>query len=66
MRFAHEHPEEYAEIAALPLNQQNAALRQAIGYDPDRIREDAEEAAALSRLDAMNERRVMEREEREP
>lgn len=44
MRWAHDHPEEYAEIAALPLNEQNAALRAAIGYDPDRIREQAEEA----------------------
>ena len=43
MRWVHDHPEEYAEIAKLPMNEQNAALREAIGWDPDRIREDYEE-----------------------
>lgn len=45
MRWAHDHPEEYREIAALPLNQQNAALRAAIGYDPDAIRDRQKEDA---------------------
>jgi hypothetical protein len=45
-QWAREHPEEMAEIAALPPSQQNAAMRDAIGYDPDLIREQAEEDAA--------------------
>jgi hypothetical protein len=36
-QWARENPERYAEIATLPLSQQNTALRDAIGYDPDRI-----------------------------
>jgi hypothetical protein len=41
--WARENPEAYAEIAALPLREQTAALREAMGYDPDAIREQAEE-----------------------
>ena len=45
MEFAHDHPEEYAEIAALPPSQQNAALRAAMSasHDPDRILDQYEE-----------------------
>jgi rRNA maturation endonuclease Nob1 len=42
-RWASEHPEEYSEIASLPLSQQNDALRHAVGYDPDAIRDQLEE-----------------------
>lgn len=44
-QWAHEHPEEMAEIAALPLSQQNEALRAAM-VDPleqaDRERDERE------------------------
>ena len=43
-QWARENPEQMAEIAALPASQQNAALRHAVGYDPDRIRDQADEA----------------------
>lgn len=46
--WAANHPEEYAEIAALPPSQQNAALRDAIGYDPDAIRDRLEEDASTA------------------
>jgi hypothetical protein len=42
-QWANENPERMTEIAALPMNEQSAALRDAIGYDPDAIRERAEE-----------------------
>lgn len=44
-QWANEHPEQAAEIAALPMREQNAALREAMGggYDPDRIRDELEE-----------------------
>lgn len=42
--WANEHPEQMLEISLLPLREQNAALREAMGYDPDAIREQAEEA----------------------
>jgi hypothetical protein len=48
-QWAHEHPEEYAEIAALPPSQQNAAMREAIGYDADAIRDQLDEAQQLER-----------------
>lgn len=42
-QWAHNHPEQMAEIAQLPLSQQNAAMRDAIGYDPDLIRDQLEQ-----------------------
>lgn len=42
-QWAHSHPEEMAEIAGLPPSQQNAAMRDAIGHDPDRIRDQQKE-----------------------
>lgn len=42
-QWGNEHPEVMAAIAALPPSQQNDALRAAIGYDPDAIREREEE-----------------------
>lgn len=45
MGWSNENPELMEEIATLPLKEQNAAMREAIGYDPDRIREEAEERA---------------------
>lgn len=42
-QWANEHPEQMEEIARLPMREQNAALREAIGYDPDRVREEHEE-----------------------
>lgn len=42
-QWARNNPEETAEIAALPLSQQNAALRDAVGYDPDAIRDRLDE-----------------------
>jgi transcription initiation factor IIE alpha subunit len=39
-RGASEHPEEYEAISRLPLSRQNEALRDAIGHDPDRIRDE--------------------------
>ena len=42
-QWANEHPEQMEEIAHLPLNEQNAAMRAAIGYDPDAIRDRLEE-----------------------
>lgn len=42
-QWARENPDAYSEIAALPPSQQNAALRHAMGYDPDRVRDEARE-----------------------
>jgi hypothetical protein len=42
-QWSHNHPEKMAEIAALPSSQRHRALLEAIGYDPDRIREELEE-----------------------
>jgi hypothetical protein len=46
-QWANEHPEQMAEIARLPMREQNAALRGAMGYDPDRIRDEAKERPPL-------------------
>lgn len=55
-QWAHDHPEEMAEIAALPYRQQNDAMRGAVGYDPDRIRARADEPVYVSLHDALPSR----------
>jgi hypothetical protein len=39
-QWARNNPEAMEEIARLPMNEQNAAMRSAVGYDPDFARDE--------------------------
>lgn len=63
MQWAHDHPEEYAELARLPMHEQNAALRHAIGYDPDRVRDEADDDRHMDTVHVLDELAQAERDD---